>query len=402
MRILMVTSFFPRPDAAGGGAVVMHGQLMALAARHQVTLVALGDAGPRGDAGLASAGVEVHRIPRPTSGPAAAARRVVLAGRWLAGDRPLRALAFVRGAVQERIDALLAERSYDLVQVEDVAMGAYAYRTSAPRVLTDHEVRAPAPEDPGGRGPLGWIRGEDRRRWQAFQTAVWRRFDRVQVFTPRDADAVRAAAPDVEARVRINPFGVDLPRAAKYAREVPDTVVFVGGFRHLPNVDAALWLGSEVFPRLRALHPGVRLTLVGSDPPAAVRALAAPDVEVTGGVPAVEPYVERAAVVLAPVRSGGGMRVKVLSAMAMAKAVVTTPLGAEGLDWGAEPPPLAVAPDAEGVASAAAWLLASAAARRELGARARDFVAARHGWCAYAERLEATYAELAPREVAAC
>ncbi len=94
----MVTSFFPRPDAAGGGAVVMHGQLMALAARHQVTLVALGDAGPRGDAGLASAGVEVHRIPRPTSGPAAAARRVVLAGRWLAGDRPLRALAFCHDA----------------------------------------------------------------------------------------------------------------------------------------------------------------------------------------------------------------------------------------------------------------------------------------------------------------
>jgi glycosyltransferase involved in cell wall biosynthesis len=405
MRILMVTSFFPHAGAGGGGATVMHGQLLALAARHRVTLVSLAETGAA-EAGpvraLRDAGVEVHVVPRPTAGPAAAARRAELAARWVAGGHPLRALAFARPAVQALLDRLLAGGRFDLVQVEDSAMGAYAYRTAAPKVLTDHEVRAPSEEDGAGGGVLRHVRDAERRRWASFQPEVWRRFDRVQVFTRRDADAVRALAPDVASRVRVNPFGVDLPEAAAPEREVPGSVVFVGGFRHPPNVDAALWLVRDVLPRLRELRPGVRLTLVGSDPPPRVRALAAADVEVTGRVDAVEPYLERAALVVAPLRTGGGMRVKVLQAMAMGKAVVSTPLGAEGLAEAGGPPPLALAADAEGIAAAAAELLRAPDARRALGRRARAFVAAHHGWGAYADRLEATYAELGAGEVAAC
>ncbi len=101
---------------------------------------------------------------------------------------------------------------------------------------------------------------------------------------------------------------------------------------------------------------------------------------------------ERAAVVLAPVRSGGGMRMKVLHALAAGKAVVTTPLGARGLD-GSSTAPLAVADDAQGIAAAAARLLADPAERRALGLSARAYAQERYGPDAYAARLEAVYAE---------
>jgi glycosyltransferase involved in cell wall biosynthesis len=234
----------------------------------------------------------------------------------------------------------------------------------------------------------------DWQRWPAYQRAAWSRCDRLQVFTPRDAAAVKALAPHMAGRVRINPFGLALPPPADHAREVPGSLVFVGGFSHRPNVDAALWLAHDILPALRARCPGVQLTLVGSEPPPAVLALAGTDVKVTGRVAAVEPYLEQAAVVLAPLRIGGGMRMKVLQGMALGKAVVTTPLGAEGLTQVAGPPPLALAGSLTGLVEATAALLADAPARRALGQRARAFVAEHYSPAAYARRTDAIYHEL--------
>ena len=171
-------------------------------------------------------------------------------------------------------------------------------------------------------------------------------------------------------------------------------VVFVGGFGHSPNVDAALWLGAEIMPLLRAIRSGVRLIIVGSCPTKAVHALASDDIVVTGRVPAVEPFLERAAVVLAPLRTGGGMRVKVLQAMALGKAVVTTPVGAEGIAVAGCQPPLAIANSAEELARATATLLAAHDMRRALGHGARAYVTEHFSWAAYGRRLEEMYAEL--------
>jgi glycosyltransferase involved in cell wall biosynthesis len=171
-------------------------------------------------------------------------------------------------------------------------------------------------------------------------------------------------------------------------------VLFVGNFTHPPNVDAALWLGQEIMPVLRCLAPGVHLSLVGIYPPASVQALAGADIEVTGHVPAIEPWFAEAAVVLAPLRIGGGMRMKVLQAMAMGKAVVTTPRGAEGLAVAGCPPPLIAAEGGEAIAAATATLLAAPESRHALGEQARAFVQAHFSATAHVDRLEAIYAEL--------
>jgi glycosyltransferase involved in cell wall biosynthesis len=402
MRILMVTSFVPDPAATVGGALVMHGQLTALAQRHEVVLITFAGTDPterEAIMGWEARGVQSVAVARPqTSGFAAIPRRCSLAARWLHGHDPLRTLAFRVPAMQAAIDRVAGAQRFDVLQVEDSAVGDYRYPTNIPPVLTEYEVRRREACARRRSGARHLLERAEERRWLSFQRRVWRRFGRIQVFTEEDATAVRSIAPDVADRVRVNPFGVDLPAPADADREVANTIVFVGGFLHPPNVDAALWLGTEIMPHLRRESPGVRLFIVGSTPPLAVRRLAQDDIIVTGRVPLIEPFLERAAVVLAPVRLGGGMRVKVLQAMAKGKAVVTTPIGAKGLTLeGAGELPLVVAQGCQAIATGTATLLADVGRRRTLGAHARDFVARHHSWSAHVERLEALYRDICPQ-----
>jgi glycosyltransferase involved in cell wall biosynthesis len=138
----------------------------------------------------------------------------------------------------------------------------------------------------------------------------------------------------------------------------------------------------------------VRLVLVGAGAPPEIRALAGPDVEVLGEVPSVGPYLEAAAVVLAPIRIGGGMRMKALHALAYGKALVTTTRGAEGLIVGGGQPPFLVGDEPDAFASCVAELLHDEGMRRELGSRARSFVLEHHSPGAYCRRLETVYGEL--------
>ncbi len=140
----------------------------------------------------------------------------------------------------------------------------------------------------------------------------------------------------------------------------------------------------------------MQLTIAGALPPVEVKRLAGDGVKVTGWVPDLAPVMAGAEVVVAPVRVGGGMRMKVLEAMACGKAVVTTPRGAEGLAVNERTPPLMVADDAPGIAAACLALLADSDRRRRLGDDARAFASECHGSAAYAARLERVYREAAP------
>lgn len=401
MNILLVGPMPPSPTAAGAIPRILHAQLTGLSVRNRVTLaVVAGPEEPELEAveRLQAEGVDLHAAVRHE--PAAVGerwrRRRRLATGWLAGRSPWRTVWFREPDLQRILDALLTERPFDVVAVEDSAAGAYRYRTSAASVFTEHEVRRPrrARLPVGGPGSVarGLVKELDWQRWPAHQLSIWRRFDLIQAFTPRDADAIRTLAPEVEGRVRVNPFGIDLPDELEPAPAASRELAFVGNFTHPPNVDAAVWLGSEIMPRLRAQGAQAHLTLIGPAPPAAVTGLACEDIRVWGPVADPRPLLAGAAVVLAPVRIGGGMRMKVLEAMALGKAVVTTARGADGLQRNGELP-LVVADDAEGIAAATAHLLADAQARLELGGRARRFAAEHFSPEAYARRLEQVYEE---------
>lgn len=402
MKILIVTPIPPQPQPTNAVPLVAYGLLTELQARHSVTLVTVAEQDPAEWAALTALqarGIEVHAVRRTEpQGLARWQRRWRFASSWLAGRYPWRTIWFWEAGVQRLIDHLLLPGRFDLLLVDDNAAGVYRYPTHTPTLFIEHEVRRPRPIDWQGWQQNGWgwwlLRELDWQRWLRYQRAVWRAFPRIQVFTQRDAEAVQNMAPELADRVCINPFGVILPTPTDPADEETNSLVFVGGFSHHPNVDAALWLGQEIMPLLRQRVPGLQLWLVGSHPPPEVQALACADIKVTGRVPVVEPYLERATVVVAPIRIGGGMRMKVLQALALGKAVVTTSRGAEGLLTTAQQPPLLIADESKTIADAITRLLLSPALRRELGAQAHGFVSEHYSAAAYARRIESIGADL--------
>jgi glycosyltransferase involved in cell wall biosynthesis len=403
MNILLVAPMPPRVQAPGAIPVVLHAQLQGLLRHHAVTVVTV--AGPEPGEWeavqqLRADGVEIHAAHRvePRGWPRWQRRRR-LASTWLRGQWPWRTAWFWDAQVQRLLDRLLAERRFDVIQIEDNAMGVYRYPASTPKVFSEYEVRRPRRwqwrSAPVRQWPRWLLSEADWQRWPGYQRRVWQKFERLQVFTQRDADNLKAIAPDLAGRVRVNPFAVEMPTLSGMAEE-RDTLLFVGNFAHPPNIDAALWLGREIMPRVRARRASASLTIVGIFAPPAVLALAGDGISVTGVVPEMAPYFERAAVVVAPVRMGGGMRMKVLQAMAFGKPVVTTGRGAEGLTVKGTPLPLVTAEDSDGIARALADLLVDAGRRCTLGQAARAYVADHFSPQAYASRQEAVYAELSP------
>jgi len=404
VNVLMVSTMVPNAVAPSAGAIIMYDEVQAVAARHRVTLVTLAT----GDDDVAiraleDSGIRVHATLRhPDSGLGGLLRRAAVGVRWRLGDAPLRTAVFRERAVQRTLDRLAASR-FDVVHVLDNAMAHYRLPATRASMLTEYEVREDADDGivDGSAVPPRRVREAERARWWRYQARVWSRFERVQVFTEADAASVRRIAPHVSARVRVNPFGVHIPDGVGTSAETPEGLVFVGGFRHPPNVDAALWLIDEILPLVRRRRPAVRLTIVGAAPPTSLAARASDSITITGRVGRVEPFVESAAVVVAPVRTGGGMRLKVLQAMALGRPVVTTSRGAAGVWNPPGAPTVRVADDAEGLAEHITALLSSPSERMALGTRAHAAVVAHHRPDQFAERLQATYDELACSGVAA-
>ncbi len=167
------------------------------------------------------------------------------------------------------------------------------------------------------------------------------------------------------------------------------TAVFVGAMDYWANIDAVLWFAREIWPMVRASKPRGTFAIVGSNPARAMRALdGANGVTVTGRVEDVRPFIENADVVVAPMRIARGVQNKVLEAMAMAKAVVTTPAGLEGIDarMGAEAI-AAASPDA--FAREVLRLIDDKEAARNLGSAARARILAGYQWPAQLSRLDA-------------
>ncbi len=401
----MVAPMPPQEQGAGAIPRVLFAELTGLTASgHQVTVVTVAGPDPAEWSAvedLRKTGLEVAAVRREELGRWSWARwrrRWRFASAWLSGKYPWRTVWFWEPSLQVVLDKLLSERSFDLVIVEDNAMGIYKYNTTQPVLFSEHEVRRPRAVNwrglikaPGFKLLLSEL---DWHRWPRYQRNVWRRFKLIQVFTPYDAAGIKKIDPALAGRVRVNPFSIELPAEADPALEEAGTILFSGNFSHPPNTDGAVWLVKEIMPLLRQGWPGVRLMIVGSHPPDQVRALAGEDIIVTGYVPEIEPFLARAAVIVAPLRIGGGQRMKVLQGMAIGKAVVTTPRGAEGLLVTDQSPPLVIAESGEEFARVTAALLQDSQARRVLGKEARDFVMAHFSPAAYARRLETIYGQL--------
>jgi glycosyltransferase involved in cell wall biosynthesis len=402
VRVLIVAPIVPRTDGPAAMSMLLQAQLEALRHRHDVTLVTgLGD--PSWEQGAARAalesGIDVHVADRRYSPRRRQRirRSLRLASAWASTRHPWSTHWFGSPSVQAVLDRLSATRRFDVVAVEDAAMSTLKLPPRVPVVLTDHEVsRArPAPWRPGGPLTLRqWtFRDLDWRRWEAFQPTAWRASKLVHVFTDHDARTIRERAPDLSPRVRVNPFGLIMPRQLDPTRTEPDTVLLTGNFNHPPNRDAALWLARAIMPRVWARRPAARLWIVGSMPSRGVADLGADKVDVIPHVLGDQRLLAAACVCAAPVRWGDGMRVNVLQALTSGKPVVATRRVAEGYAQPARALPMIVADETEEIAAGIVRVLSDDTFRIELGQRARAFAEEFNSPRAWGARLESIYAE---------
>jgi sugar transferase (PEP-CTERM/EpsH1 system associated) len=262
---------------------------------------------------------------------------------------------------------------------------------AAPVILFQHNVEAQIWQRHAehARGPLAraYMR-EQWRRMRNFEGRACARFDHVIAVSNEDATLLqREYALDAVSAI---PTGVDteyFTPAARAPRSGAE-LVFTGSMDWLPNEDAMTWFVAEVFPRIVARVPDVRLSIVGRTPSPVVRVLGErhANVTVTGSVPDVRPYLERGAIFVIPLRIGGGTRLKVFEAMAMGIPVVSTRVGVEGLPIQDEAEYLA-ADDAAAFATSVVRLLQDPAAAAALAARAAARVRNEFGWDEVARRF---------------
>jgi glycosyltransferase involved in cell wall biosynthesis len=198
--------------------------------------------------------------------------------------------------------------------------------------------------------------------------------------------------------VTVVPNGVDVaaynPRTVEPSALGPAAIVFTGKMDFRPNVDGVMWFAQRVLPFILSEVPQAHFYVVGQRPHPRLESLRRdPAVTITGFVPHSPPYIAGAAVYVVPLRIGGGTRLKVLEAMALGKAVVSTSLGSEGFRSMRPGKHLRVEDDEVAFAQAVVALLRDPSQREALGQAARCLVTAQHDWAMIASRWDAVYSE---------
>lgn len=302
---------------------------------------------------------------------------------------------------RRRTAELLNSGHFDVAVADFVfAASNFPARLPIPCVILEHNVEwqllASQAAVAGGASLIERWAFRKLRRFEADQV---RRFHHTFAVSAEDATGLRELAPD--ARMTVLSTGVDGAeyRASPLPSNANPVVMFTGMMSYFPNVDAMRWFCSEIWPRVLQGAPGARLRIVGRDPSAAVRALASETVEVTGRVDSVAEHLGEASVVVVPLRAGSGTRLKIFEALASGRPMVSTRLGAEGLEL-RDGHDVVFAEEADQFAREVVSLLSDRARAEALGAAAAE-TAGRHTWGRVADGMEEILTSLVAERSAA-
>lgn len=393
MKILFLDEEFPFPP--NSGKRIRSFQLASYLARgNHVVYLAYGQPDDMNATGLQAAGIETVAVPReipPKSGPLFYAR--LLAN--LAQRDPYIVTSHYSLAFQHLVHREVARHQPDVVICEWTPYAAFVRElTGIKKVVSAHNVEYRIWEryyENAAPGPKRWYIGQQMRKVKDFEARALSWVDAATAVSELDAVGLKALCPST--RVAVVSNGVDLeyftPQSVRTSPSIsPHKLVFVGSMDWRPNQDACVYCVEEILPRLRKHVPDVELALVGRNPPSFVQQLAQqPGVTVTGSVDDVRPYMAEAAVYVVPLRIGSGTRLKILDALAMAKGVVSTSVGAEGLNV-EDGRHLLLADDAETFTAKVLELFANPSAAARLGQAGRQLVEEQYGWNALGQQLE--------------
>jgi glycosyltransferase involved in cell wall biosynthesis len=386
-RVLVLTELLPYP-LVSGAKIRIYYVLRQLASRHQVTLLSFvrPDDRPEYIEHLRSFLSDVQTVPIERS----RLRDVRAAVLSLLTGRPAIILREEIGAMRRRVEALLAEGSFDIVHADQIPMAQYGLLgqgTAIRRLLDQHNATFQIIRRLAENEPSTWKRLLLKREAEAFrryEVEVCPRFDHVTFVTDADRQTLlkqMGERPLVTGQTTVIPICVDtesVPPVEPVAE--PFRVTHVGTMYWPPNVEGMLWFWREVWPEVQSQFPGARLTLIGKNPPVEIEALdARPGVDVPGFVEDLTPYLAETAAFIVPLHAAGGMRVKIVDAWCWAMPIVSTTIGAEGIDVRSGEN-LLIADTPADFAQALVRILARPELQRALRARGRGWVESHYDW----------------------
>jgi glycosyltransferase involved in cell wall biosynthesis len=401
MRVLLLTQVLPYPPDSGP-KVKTYNVLKYLAQHHEVTLVSF----VRGDQ---SADIEhlkhycraVHTVPmdRGAANDAAAMTRSLVTG------QPWMMVRDDRRAMRELVDRVASEAAFDVAHADQLNMAQYAARVpKARKVLDAHNalwLLYKRLAETMSTGPRKLLLDRDWKLLKTYEGRICRDFDGVLAVSNEDKaallEAVQAAtgaqtAADARKMVVI-PIAVDGDEVRPVQRKAgANHILHIGTMYWPPNIDGINWFIGDVLPLIRRECPDVVFDVVGARPPQSLIDVSKQDprINVTGYVDDPTPFLQQAGVMVVPLRAGGGMRVKILNAMAQALPIVTTTLGCEGIAVESGKHVL-IADQPEDFARATLALLRDRATSDELGRNGRALIDSTYDYRAACQPLETVY-----------
>lgn len=384
MHILFIASRFPWPLTQGDRLRAYH-QLRLLSQRHEISLLS-----PAPDANAA----ECTRALEPFCAKIVAVampkwQRLWQLSQFPLTDLPLQTLYTYNPQLRLRAEQLLRQERFDLAHVQLMRMAPAAVGLQAvPKVIDfidalSLNMRRRAEREAWYRA---WLFRWEGRRAQVYEQKLLTQYHQAIVSTQLDYQALGS-----HPRIHVATNGVDPGRAWVAEGREANVIAFTGHISYFPNADAAIWFANQVLPLVKPDAPEARFQIIGANPPPAVQQLTQqPDVEVTGYVPSIVDYLQKATIAVAPMQCGSGIQNKVLEAMACGAPLVVTPFALGGLEV-THGEHLLIADNAADFADCVRQLLQDAPLRQKLAANARRLIDERYSWEQSVARLEIAY-----------
>ena len=399
MRILFLSPTVPFP-LTDGGRIRVYNLLKQIAQKSDVTLLALETQPTDADgiAELQTLGIQVHLVPNAPTLPRVSLGTLTKA--FFKGQ-PITVARYDVPTYRQKLKELLTNEIFDLVHYEMFHIAQFHTETDLPGVLSQQNVDSAI-----------WRRLCSETINPFYKFAYWtqqlafQRYERLlspkfdAVTCTSDIDAAVFAQHCAKDAIKIIPNGVDITHyRPDFTAEAPAHLIYIGSMDWYPNEDAVAFFAEEVLPSIQSKVPNVQFSIVGGNPSARVQKLAEQEgVTVTGRVPEIKPYFAEATVFVVPLRIGSGTRLKILEALAMGKAIVSTSVGAEGLDLrdGEE---IFIADEPAAFTDAVTRLLTDAELRRRIGENGRARVEQDYDWRSIGEKLHLLYTKIGKRDV---
>ncbi|HKI46203.1 MAG TPA: glycosyltransferase family 4 protein [Balneolales bacterium] len=392
MKILHLLPYIPVPANFGGALRIYH-VLKYLAENYDVTVVGFDNTGDRRTFFRAFPELQgrAHFVAHPWK---PTFRKAYLIHALLKRQSFWRSIAYSK-KMQKTLNRILTREKFDMVLSEFPVMGFFDLPGEALKILDAHNVEYDNFRRMATLDNNRILRSFFRREYQKFygeELDVCKKQDAIFTTSYRDLELFHRDVPGIPKYVI--PNGVDTSFFYPSDDEPePLSMVFVGMMNYVPNYDGMQFFIDQVFPLIQKQIPGIKIYIVGKNPPKKLANRSSENIIVTDFVDDVRPYVWRSSVYVVPLRMGGGTRLKVLEALSMEKAVVTTHIGSEGIDV-RDGDTVLIADNAPDFANAVIRLLNDRALRKKLGEAGRKLVTAEYEWEIITRRVGETLSNL--------